>query len=712
MDSVAGRRRLLMLGLLGLLACSLVPSSVAEETEIEISEKRQEEEAEKAHRIDSQNLLLLVVSLVIVIVIIWFFRIYQWRVLHETGLALVWGILLGALIRYVFPGAEQPVTIRGCSVDGEQGTENVTCDGNSTASNATGDVCESASTFLTNVPKKFWIVIGNATFSYSLNSEVFKTKGSRSGFEEHAVFDPEVFFYVLLPPIIFFAGYDMKKRYFFRNIGGILTYAFLGTSISCFAIGGIMYGYIKAFPAGIPEGFDFIECLLFGALISATDPVTVLAIFHDMHVDVDLFAFTFGESVMNDAVAIVLYSSIKAYSPVVGSITTFQPQAFFKSLGVFIGIFLGSFAIGVAVALASAIISKFTKIRDYPLFETGLFTMLSYSSFLMAEAAGLTGIVAVLFCGVAQAHYTFFNLSEESRVRTKQLFEVLNFLAENFIFVYMGLSLFTFRLHKWIWGFISFSFLAILVGRLLNIYPLSFFLNLGRKRKIPWSFQHMLSFAGLRGAIAFSLAMRNTESEPRQLILTTTLMIVFVTVFVNGGLTTLALQFFKIEVGVEDDEEEQTFQAVKTTESNEDQPTSADVYEKHSLPRFWKKFDSRYIRPIFTSIGALPSGCPSFMQKISKGRVYSKKSTEGLLDDTEEQHEEDLDLTTAALSFRNDNFDAGEGDGDDDLGAGDLGLGDAGEGDGDGDDDLGAGYLGLGDNIEMREIASGEESES
>ena len=215
MDSVAGRRRLLMLGLLGLLACSLVPSSVAEETEIEISEKRQEEEAEKAHRIDSQNLLLLVVSLVIVIVIIWFFRIYQWRVLHETGLALVWGerssektsrrreqranvpspplrappplsgILLGALIRYVFPGAEQPVTIRGCSVDGEQGTENVTCDGNSTASNATGDVCESASTFLTNVPKKFWIVIGNATFSYSLNSEVFKTKGSRSGFEEH-----------------------------------------------------------------------------------------------------------------------------------------------------------------------------------------------------------------------------------------------------------------------------------------------------------------------------------------------------------------------------------------------------------------------------------------------------------------------------------------------------------------------------------------------
>ena len=101
------------------------------------------------------------------------------------------------------------------------------------------------------------------------------------------------------------------------------------------------------------------------------------------------------------------------------------------------------------------------------------------------------------------------------------------------------------------------------------------------REKIRSSFRRLALVLGLRGAIAFSLAMRNTESEPRQLILTTTLMIVFVTVFVNGGLTTLALQFFKIEsvalgreggsggilrsrVGVEDDEEEQTFQAVKT----------------------------------------------------------------------------------------------------------------------------------------------------
>lgn len=126
---------------------------------------------------------------------------------------------------------------------------------------------------------------------------------------------------------------------------------------------------------------------------------------------------------------------------------------------------------------------------------------------------------------------------------------------------------------------------AILVARVINIYCLSFLLNLGRKEKIGYRFQHMLVFAGrfsvmsstgtsykaavlvpapgrcvchvlrlftlplagLRGAIAFALAIRNTETEIRQLIFTTTLMIVIVTVFINGGLSTLALQVLKIK---------------------------------------------------------------------------------------------------------------------------------------------------------------------
>ena len=87
---------------------------------------------------------------------------------------------------------------------------------------------------------------------------------------------------------------------------------------------------------------------------------------------------------------------------------------------------------------------------------------------------------------------------------------------------------------------------AIFAGRVVNIYILSFILNLGRAKKINFRFQHMLVFAGLRGAIAFALAIRNTQTEERQLIFTTTLCIVMVTVLICGGLTTLALQCLRI----------------------------------------------------------------------------------------------------------------------------------------------------------------------
>ena len=70
------------------------------------------------------------------------------------------------------------------------------------------------------------------------------------------------------------------------------------------------------------------------------------------------------------------------------------------------------------------------------------------------------GIVAVLFCGIMQSYYTFINLSAESQKRTKDLFELINFLAENFVFSYMGLSLFTYKHHQWIPGFIMFSFVS------------------------------------------------------------------------------------------------------------------------------------------------------------------------------------------------------------------------------------------------------------
>lgn len=174
----------------------------------------------------------------------------------------------------------------------------------------------------------------------------------------------------------------------------------------------------------------------------------------------------------------------------------FEVAAAFKAFGNFVYIFLCSFLIGSLTGCVTAIITKFTKLCDFPLLESCLFVLMSYTSFLIAEALDLTGIVAVLFCGICQAHYTYNNLSVESRLRTKQLFELLNFLAENFIFSYIGVSMFTYKKHKWDAGFILVAFLAIAVGRAVYIYPLTFLLNLGRTNKIPMAFQHVLFFSG------------------------------------------------------------------------------------------------------------------------------------------------------------------------------------------------------------------------
>eukprot|EP00729_Bicosta_minor_P002875 gene2875-11074_t len=264
--------------------------------------------------------------------------------------------------------------------------------------------------------------------------------------ESETVFDPELFFFVLLPPIIFFAGYDLKQKHFFRNITSILIYAFIGTTFACFATGG-----------------HFADCLSFGAFISATDPVTVLAIYHDLHVDHRLFALVFGESVMNDAVALVLYSTIEKLKD-----TVVDAKSIFGAIGVFLVIFFGSFACGCLVGMVSSLTMKFTKLGDFPMLETALFVLLSYMTFLLGEATGLSGIVAVLFCGITQ----------QSKADTVKFFGLLNFLAENFIFSYIGMSFFTFPCHRWDAGFIGWSIASIVVVRIVMIYPLSFVMNM------------------------------------------------------------------------------------------------------------------------------------------------------------------------------------------------------------------------------------------
>ncbi|XP_015610119.1 sodium/hydrogen exchanger 9 isoform X2 [Cephus cinctus] len=594
--AVSSRVRFLILFIFGIF---IAKGCNAAATDIELDAK-----AQLLHRLDSLNLLLYTFLLILTVLTIWTFKHRRLRFLHETGLAVIYGLIVGAIIRYGFTtnSAIQHMPV----------------------------VPDNSSKYNQSVPPDtLWLrfpedkgggVIKNKTFAYTFRGEIYKQDNE---IDLKATFDPEIFFNIILPPIIFHAGYSLKRKYFFRNLGAILMFALLGTTISSFVIGVLMYAFIQLIPH-LASSFTFLDTLYFGALISPTDPLTIISIFNDLHVDVNLYALVFGESVLNDAVAIVLSGSIQNYGERYQSGSGgFETVAFFQALGDFVGIFSLSLFIGATMGCITAFLTKFTRVRDFPLLESALFVLMSYSTFLIAEASDLTGVVAVLFCGICQAHYTYNNLSTDSRHRTKQLFELLNFLAENFIFSYIGVSMFTFPKHHFDPGFIFAGFFCALVGRAANVYPLSFLLNLGRKPKIPINYQHMLFCAGLRGAMSFALAIRNTVSDARQAMLTTTSLIVILTVIFQGGGTTQFLSWFDIPVGVDEEVEGLSYNGVRSS-GGEGGFGDLDVHrertppynsmqdgslpggsgtkgnEKALLARIWGDFDTKYMKPLLT----------------------------------------------------------------------------------------------------------------
>ncbi|WZN66484.1 sodium/hydrogen exchanger [Chloropicon roscoffensis] len=336
-------------------------------------------------------------------------------------------------------------------------------------------------------------------------------------------FQPRFFFLFLLPPIIFDSGFGLNMKAFFRNFVSICTFAFFGTFVS--------------------------------AVVSdATDPVTVLAIFHSLKVEPKMYSLVFGESVLNDAVAIVLYKTLVSFKG-----KTVSVKSCGLAVGQFLTIFVGSFTVGIVVALVSSLLFKkasFARAKNTDTtLQVAIAVLFPYCAYMIAEGLTLSGIVAILFTGVTMAHYTLKNLGAEASAQLKSFFRVLASLAETFIFIYIGEEMF---LANQTWRHISLTgvaFGAVLISRVFNIFPGAWILNLFTKRpekKIPFTYQKMLWFSGLRGGIAFALALETFKDIPEahaQAILNATLLIIVFTVIVNGGLTVAALKSLKIQMG-------------------------------------------------------------------------------------------------------------------------------------------------------------------
>ncbi|EEH16598.2 sodium/hydrogen exchanger 3 [Paracoccidioides brasiliensis Pb03] len=375
--------------------------------------------------------------------------------------------------------------------------------------------------------------------------------------QSSVTFNYQFFFNLLLPPIILASGYELHQANFFRNIGTILTFAFAGTFISALVLGLILYLWCLIPLEGL--SISLVEAFAVGATLSATDPVTILAIFNVYKVEPKLYTVIFGESILNDAIAIVLFETAQRYKPgsAAGSLTLLS---LFEAVGVFLLVFFGSLVIGVAVGIFTALGLKYTHVRREPKIESCLIVLIAYASYFFSNGVHLSGIVSLLFCGITLKHYAYYNMSRRTQLTTKYIFQVLAQLSENFIFIYLGLDLFTEPNLQFKPLFIMIAVVGICVARYMSVFPLSkainWFIRYRAKRRgkevadeLPFAYQGMLFWAGLRGAVGVALAA-GLEGTNAPALRATVLVVVVLTVIIFGGTTARMLEILEIRTGV------------------------------------------------------------------------------------------------------------------------------------------------------------------
>jgi sodium/hydrogen exchanger-like protein 6/7 len=180
----------------------------------------------------------------------------------------------------------------------------------------------------------------------------------------------------------------LNQGNFFRNIGTILTFAFAGTFISAVVLGLILFLWTR-----IPlDGFkiSFVEAMSVGATLSATDPVTILAIFNTYKVEPKLYTIIFGESILNDAIAIVLFETAQKYKAG-GSADSLSLLSLFEAIGIFFGVFFGSLFIGLLVGIGASLLLKFTHVRRFPKTESCLIILIAYATYFFSNAIHMSG---------------------------------------------------------------------------------------------------------------------------------------------------------------------------------------------------------------------------------------------------------------------------------------------------------------------------------
>lgn len=337
----------------------------------------------------------------------------------------------------------------------------------------------------------------------------------------------ELIFTVLLPPLIFEATLFIRWRELIRNLPIILVFATIGVILSALlASAGMVY----------LAGWTWQSAALFGILIAATDPVSVIATFKEARVHGRLRLLVEAESLFNDATAAVGFALVLAF--VTGNSISVQATFLNTALSIFGGLTIGVLCAGVILLL--------THTTDDHLVELALSTVVAYGSFLIAEDLHVSGVLSTLTAGILVGNFGLpYAYSDKGRAFIMDFWEFMAFIANSLIFFLIGVR----QANQFSMGNflpIIAAILVVTLGRAAAIYPLSALFSKSRL-KIEKNYQHILFWGGLRGALALALALGlPQEIEFREQIITAAFGVVAFSIFVQGLTMTPLLHRLKV----------------------------------------------------------------------------------------------------------------------------------------------------------------------
>jgi monovalent cation:H+ antiporter, CPA1 family len=350
----------------------------------------------------------------------------------------------------------------------------------------------------------------------------------------------DIIYYVLLPTLIFDAAVNIDSRLLVKNLLPIFALAAPGLVIST-----ILVGFLITLTTPLTLG----PSLLFGALISATDPVAVISLFKDIGAPKRLTILVDGESLFNDATAIVLFNIILAII-----ITGTRINGITIGLGVlnFLFVFLGGLLTGVIIGFIAVLIINCS--RKEPLTPIAISTVLAFASFIIADHyLKMSGVMSTLGAGIVISWYGGVRFTDEVKQYLLQFWEYASFVANSFIFLLLGLIewrlIYDIGHSKNLLLYIIYAILAVTVARILVVYGIIPILKFFPKyEKIDLKYQTIIFWGGLRGAVPLALAFSLTSSfEGHRLIIELTLGVVLFTLLVQGTTTKLLIKWFKLD---------------------------------------------------------------------------------------------------------------------------------------------------------------------